>query len=433
MALAVVEFRAQDGNGTFMTDVDVEVRRETGGMPLVQLYSDRDGNSAIGNPVNFPDGIIRFYVAEGSYQITVSKDGVGVDTFRHKAAGTLSEHDYQLAASEISYSDSNSPALYSSVQEAIDALFGGVEGTARLDWSVSGNALTVALKTPNGDDPSPSSPVDIQVRSASPANGAIEILRVDGPLSLTITQGSTLGFSNAVPGRLWAAIFDDDGIPELALINCQSSTSLFPLGRWPIASTVVPNSPADADLAHVFYSDTGVTSKPYAILGWASWESGLTTAGTWDANPTRVHTQRPSDPLPGDVVQSASHSTTSATTTTGTSFTNTNSAVSITPTSAANPVAINFAGTLWQQTVNILAHIQVRKGGSAVGTMKAAIVSSGGQLISPVSGSASDFPATTSSVTYTMGIKNNTAGSSGLLYPTGTGDGAEISATELMG
>lgn len=126
MVLAVVEFRALDGAGNFLTDVDVTVREEVGGLPLAgQLYSDRDGMIAIGNPTNFVDGIIRFYVPEGAYRIEVSKDGVGVDSFHHKAVGTLAEHDQPLPASEITYDDGDSPPVVTNVQDAIDALFVG--------------------------------------------------------------------------------------------------------------------------------------------------------------------------------------------------------------------------------------------------------------------------------------------------------------------
>lgn len=124
MAFAVVEFRAQDSAGNFLTDVDVEVREETGGLPLVQLYSDRDGASPIGNPANFADGIVRFYLAGGSYKIDVSKDGnLVAEPFRNWAVGLLGEEDEFPAtptASEISYTDGNSPADVTDVQTAIN-------------------------------------------------------------------------------------------------------------------------------------------------------------------------------------------------------------------------------------------------------------------------------------------------------------------------
>ena len=94
MPFAVVEFRAQDTAGNFLTGVDVEVRREVVGEPLQQIFADRDGLTPLGNPAHFADGIVRFYIAGGAYKITVSKSGVPIgDAFRHKAAGLNAETD----------------------------------------------------------------------------------------------------------------------------------------------------------------------------------------------------------------------------------------------------------------------------------------------------------------------------------------------------
>ena len=96
MPYAVIEFRAYDGAGNFLTGVDVEVRREDPGLPLQQIYSDRDGATPFTNPQHFADGIVRFYVAGGAYQVKVSKGAALIDTFRHKAAGRNAERDGEV-------------------------------------------------------------------------------------------------------------------------------------------------------------------------------------------------------------------------------------------------------------------------------------------------------------------------------------------------
>jgi hypothetical protein len=92
---------------------------------------------------------------------------------------------------------------------------------------------------------------------------------------------------------------------RLGVINCLSNTNIYPLGAWPIASSTA--TPASS--AHTFYTDAAVTSMPYVILGRASWETGLSTAGTWDALPPRVRMHGPGMKLPGDAVQNKGNKT----------------------------------------------------------------------------------------------------------------------------
>lgn len=76
MALAAIHRVAQDALGNALQDIVVEVRAEASGTPLAQLYSDRDGNDPLGNPLAWEDGSsIDFYLDAGVYKITVSKSG----------------------------------------------------------------------------------------------------------------------------------------------------------------------------------------------------------------------------------------------------------------------------------------------------------------------------------------------------------------------
>jgi hypothetical protein len=176
-----------------------------------------------------------------------------------------------------------------------------------LEWTVAASALTVALKTALGTDPSLSDPVYVWVRSATaaPASGTptYALLTITAALSVVVSSGSSLGTVNATAFKLWATLFNDAGTPRLAVINCLAISvptyTLYPLAAWEIASSTAEGGAGAADSAQVFYTGTAVTSKGYAVLGYATWETGLAAAGTWSAGPTRAQMFGPDVRLPG--------------------------------------------------------------------------------------------------------------------------------------
>lgn len=95
MAYARKNLRVTDAEGNTILDPTVEVRRMTAGMPLVPLFSDRDGQVAIGNPVSFNDGRVQFHCEGGPYQIKItsaSRPGYE-DMVQWESIGTLAELD----------------------------------------------------------------------------------------------------------------------------------------------------------------------------------------------------------------------------------------------------------------------------------------------------------------------------------------------------
>jgi hypothetical protein len=166
------------------------------------------------------------------------------------------------------------------------------------------NAVTFAVKTLAGADPSVTDPVVVAFRNATAGTGNYVYRSITSALSIVIPSTALMGATNGVPFKLWLVLFDDAGTLRLGVINCLSGTSIYPLGQFPLASSTTIGTGADS--AHVFYTGTGVTSKPYVVLGYAAYETdGLATAGSWNESPTRLHLQGPGDPLPGDVVQVA--------------------------------------------------------------------------------------------------------------------------------
>lgn len=181
--------------------------------------------------------------------------------------------------------------------------------------SRTGNAETIAIKTFAGTDPSASDPVIVLFRNTTVGTGDYAVIKLTAATSITISSGSTLGFTSAVAGRLWIVGFNDAGTFRLGVINCVATaanpgtgrdvTGITALGAWGIASSTAEGGAGAADSAQTFYTGTAVTSKAYAVLGYSSWESGLTTAGTWVTAPTRIQLFDPSVSLPGTPVQVA--------------------------------------------------------------------------------------------------------------------------------
>lgn len=169
--------------------------------------------------------------------------------------------------------------------------------------SNTSNAATFAIKTLAGTDPSSTDPVLICFRNATLATGNYVYRQITSATSLVISSGSTLGASNATAFRVWLVLFDDAATIRLGAINCLSGTNIYPLGQTPRASSTAEGGAGAADSAQVFYTGTAVSSKSYVIFGRATYESGLSTAGSWNASPTSLQLFGHGVPLPGSTVQ----------------------------------------------------------------------------------------------------------------------------------
>lgn len=188
-----------------------------------------------------------------------------------------------------------------------------------LSASVGSNALTIAIKGRDGNNPSPSNPVLIPYRSATAANGDYSWLTLTSAASFVMSSGSTGGARDGIPFRFWIVSFNDAGTQRLGIINCVTSvagvgagsdvTQIYPLKGWGLASSSAEGGAGAADSAQVFYTGTAVSSKAYTVLGYATFEAGLATAGTYASVPTRLQRWMPGMPLPGDVIQTARNDT----------------------------------------------------------------------------------------------------------------------------
>lgn len=207
--------------------------------------------------------------------------------------------------------------------------------------SIAGNALTIALKTAAGNDPSATDPVIIPFRSATVGSGATEWRAVTAPLSLVISSGSTMGFTTAKGGRLWIEAVDNAGTVMLAAFNASTVRTIHPLRNNTLRTTVAEGGLGAADSAGVLYAASAVSNKAIRILGYMDFS--LAVPGTWDEMPDLVQEWEPGIPLPGDVVQTTSvvAGNPAATTTSTTMVDVTGASVAIAPTSPVNLVKVD--------------------------------------------------------------------------------------------
>ncbi len=268
-------------------------------------------------------------------------------------------------------------ALRAALAEMGDPL--GVPGKLQnlsLSLTVAASALTIALKDRDGADPAAASPASAAFRNVTVATGDFAAQNVTAALSLVVSSGSTLGARDGIPFRLWIVLFNDGGTLRLGVINCVTTvdavgtstgsevTAIYRLSAWGIASSTAEGGAGAADSAQTFYTGSAVTSKAFVVLGYATWESGLATAGTWSAGPTRIQLFGPGVPLPGQVVQSQRNDTGAVAT--GTTVTPLDDTIpqntegdqymtqAITPSSAANVLDAQANAYLCSSVVNAM-------------------------------------------------------------------------------
>lgn len=146
--------------------------------------------------------------------------------------------------------------------------------------SVSGNALTIALKQLDGSsDPSSSAPVRVGFRGTTAANGDSSLVSATAATSLVISSGSTLGFSNGVAGKIYVYALNNGGTIELA-------ASGSPWDEGTLQTTTAEGGAGAADSGTVLYSTTARTSKAIRLIGIITISEA--TAGTWASAPTEI-------------------------------------------------------------------------------------------------------------------------------------------------
>lgn len=299
--------------------------------------------------------------------------------------------------------------------------------------TVSGNALTIALKQQDGSsDPSATAPCVVSFRNATAATGTYTAVLVTAATSfVTGATGSTFGSTNGVPFRLWITAWNNAGTVVLGVSNQSTTTTVFPLNEASVASSTACSACTNAATAGTFYTTAAQTSKAFRILGYMDWSAGLATAGTWASGPTSIQMFGPGVKKPGDVVQSVSNTTTTAGSTTSATFVALTSGQTqaITPTSTINPIRVFATGTMLTPTSGSTG-LQLARGSTLIGNPIAAGVSG---VAAGYTGSVSlfvfDSPQSVSAQTYGFQGKTSTGTVS---YPAAS-TGAVLVLDEIMG
>ena len=236
-----------------------------------------------------------------------------------------------------------------------------------LTASVALNALTIAIKTKAGTDPSATDPVLVTFRNAAAATGDYEVLSLTAATSFVISSGSTLGTTSATLARLWIVGFNDGGTFRLGAINLGTTTT--EIGDDVISSSTAEGGAGAADSASVFYTGTAVSSKPMRVLGYT--ESTQATAGTWATAPSKVQ-----------MVQSVVSASTKQATINASAVTPTTSGTSKDITgipSWATRVTLTISGVSTNGTSQIVARLGTASGFDVTGYESVAATASGTQ------------------------------------------------------
>jgi hypothetical protein len=165
--------------------------------------------------------------------------------------------------------------------------------------TMAANAVTVALKGADGNDPSSSNKVGIGFRNATLTNGQASKVEVTAATSVAISSGSTGGTVSGEASRIWIAAINNGGTVELAWFNARSGTSIAPINEGGLISTTAEGGAGGADSAQTWYSTTARSNVPVTVLGY--FDSTQATAGTWASSPANV-VVNPKH-RPNDVVQ----------------------------------------------------------------------------------------------------------------------------------
>lgn len=163
----------------------------------------------------------------------------------------------------------------------------------RLEYSVAAGALTIALKTAAGSDPSTTDPCIFTFQKAL---GSEVTVTVEAATSITIPAGATLGTVANAPFRLWVMMAYIGGTIALCVQQCLEETNpnveyrLHSLGHSSspnikLTQTLTTATLSTAADACVVYSSTFVAGAAFIVLGCAA-SSGEAAPGTWTVVPT---------------------------------------------------------------------------------------------------------------------------------------------------
>ena len=307
----------------------------------------------------------------------------------------------------------------------------GTPTNLAISASVATNALTIALKGADGNDPSATNPILVSFRNVTIATGSPSVVSITSPLSFTIASTSTMGCVSGQMCRLWIVLFNNSGTSVLGAFNALSGTNVAPINEAALQTCASGTSGGSS--AQTYYCSTSaVTAKAIKIIGYV--EIQEVTAGTWATGPTYVQLFGPGIKKPGDTVQVVTGSTTTVGSTASATFAALTSgqSLSIVPSSAANiiradargSISLNVAGQGFLQIVRTISAVTTVLGNP----IENGDASSGSFQYAPASILVYDTPNSVGSVAYSFQGKTTTGTVS---YPAAN-SGSILELKEIM-
>lgn len=220
----------------------------------------------------------------------------------------------------------------------------------RFTVTMAANAITVAIKTDAGNDPSATEPVWVNYRHSTITDPSAVLLPITAALSLAVSSGSTLGTVSNTAHRIYVGIADDASTQRLFVYNpLTSALSVLGLDESNTYTSTAEGGAGGADSAQVLYSGTAFAAKAIRVLGY--FESTQVTAGTWATAASKVQIASAWTKKTGDCIQVARTNTGAMAT--GTTILPTDNTIpqntegdeymtlAVTPTSSANLLEIS--------------------------------------------------------------------------------------------
>jgi hypothetical protein len=179
----------------------------------------------------------------------------------------------------------------------------GIASNISIAASVASNALTVTVNGADGNPLSASNPAYFPVRdnslTTSVPTWAVRTL----PLSITLPAGSTMGIPANTYFRLWLVAFISGGAVSLALYQSSVASGTWTIralkpGQDVVSTTLISGA---ATSPGAFYGTSGLSSRPYSVLGFLEF-APQATAGNYTAAPSKIVLYQPGVPMPGDRV-----------------------------------------------------------------------------------------------------------------------------------
>jgi hypothetical protein len=147
-----------------------------------------------------------------------------------------------------------------------------------LTVTMGSNAVTIALKGSDGNDPSSSNVVRLAFRNSTITTGTPVVRTVSSALSAVIDSGATLGTSDGYQETIYIYAIDNSGTVELAV-------SRLLIEENELVTTTALGTGADS--GSIVYSESARTSVPIRLLG--HFISTQATAGTWATAAAEVY------------------------------------------------------------------------------------------------------------------------------------------------